>query len=78
MKINEIIAEQGMLQIQSDDEKETVLIDPKSNVKTVVPKDPNKPGMIKTNDQGKLELDTKTSGKIERGIKPGDAVMVKQ
>jgi len=78
MKINEIIAEQGMLQIQSDDEKETVLIDPKSNVKTVVPKDPNKPGMIKTNAQGKLELDTKTSGKIERGIKPGDAVMVKQ
>jgi hypothetical protein len=34
--------------------------------------------MIKTNDAGKLELDTKTSGKIERGIKPGDAVMVKQ
>jgi hypothetical protein len=34
--------------------------------------------MIKTNAQGKLELDTKTSGEIERGIKPGDAVMVKQ
>ena len=79
MKINEIITEMSpMLQIEKDDEKETVLVDPKSNVKTVVPKDPNKPGMIKTNDQGKLELDTKTSGKVERGIKPGDAVMIKQ
>jgi hypothetical protein len=78
MKINEIIVEQGILQIEKDDDKETTLVDPKTNVKTVVPKDPNKPGMIKTNDAGKLELDTKTSGKIERGIKPGDAVMVKQ
>ena len=79
MKINEIITEMSpMLQIEKDDDKETVLVDPKSNVKTVVPKDPTKPGMIKTNDQGKLELDTKTSGKVERGIRPGDAVMVKQ
>jgi len=79
MKINEIITEMSpMLQIEKDDDKETVLVDPKSNVKTTVPKDPSKPGMIKTNDQGKLELDTKTSGKVERGIKPGDQVMVKQ
>jgi hypothetical protein len=79
MKINEIITEMSpMLQIEKDDDKETVLVDPKSKVRTVVPKDPNKPGMIKTNDKGQLELDTKTSGKIERGIKPGDAVMVKQ
>lgn len=79
MKINEIINEQNVaLQIEKDDDNETVLVDPKTNVKTVVPKDPNKPGMIKTNDRGQLELDTKTSGKVERGIKPGDQVMIKQ
>jgi hypothetical protein len=78
MKINEIVSENVALQIEKDDDKETTLIDPKTSVKTVVPKDPTKPGMIKTDDRGNLELDTKTSGKVERGIKPGDTVMVKQ
>ena len=79
MRINEIISEQaGFLQIEKDDERETVLVDPKTKVKTVVPKDANKPGMIQKDDRGQLTLDTKTKGTVNRGIKPGDKVQVKQ
>ncbi len=78
MKINEIITEQSpILQIMKDDDKETTLIDPKSKVLTVVPKDPNKPGMISKDDRGNLTLDTQAKGTVDRGIKPGDKVMVK-
>lgn len=79
MRINEIISEQaGFLQIEKDDDKETVLVDPKTKVKTVVPKDPKKPGMITPDERGQLTLDTKTKGTVNRGIKPGDKVQVKQ
>lgn len=79
MKISEIISEQqGFLQIEKDDDKQTVLVDPKTKVKTIVPKDPNKPGMIQKDDRGQLTLDTQTKGTVDRGIKPGDKVTVKQ
>lgn len=78
MKITEIIVEQSpILQIMSDDDKETVLVDPKTQVKTVVPKDPSKPGAITKDERGNLTLDTQVKGTVDRGIKPGDKVMVK-
>ena len=78
MKMNEILSEQdAVLQIQQDDDKETVLIDPKTKIKTTVPKDTSKPGAIAKDERGNLTLDTKTKGTVDRGIKPGDNVTVK-
>ena len=81
MKIYEIVNEQmapgQMLDVMDDNDKETVLIDPKTKVKTVVPKDPNKPGFIQKDDQGKLTMSTKTNGTVDKSIKPGDKVTVK-
>lgn len=78
MKISELLAEQSpILQIMKDDEKETVLVDPKTKIQTVVPKDPMKPGAITKDERGNLTLDTKVKGTVDRGIKPGDKVMVK-
>ncbi len=78
MKMIEILSEQdAVLQIQQDDDKETVLIDPKTKIKTTVPKDPSKPGAIAKDERGNLTLDTKTKGTVDRGIKPGDNVTVK-
>ncbi len=77
MKIYEVMGQQ-VLQIEKDDDRETVLVDPKSKVKTIVPKDPTKPGAISKDDRGNLTLDQTTKGTVDRGIKPGDKVMVKQ
>ena len=78
MKINEILSEMdAVLQIEKDDDKETVLVDPKTKIKTTVPKDPSKPGAIAKDERGNLTLDTKTKGTVDRGIKPGDNVVVK-
>jgi len=78
MKIIELLAEQDqILQIEKDDEKETVLVDPISKIKTTVPKDPSKPGAIAKDERGELTLDPKTKGTVDRGIKPGDKVTVK-
>jgi hypothetical protein len=79
MKISELLNEAPqMLQIEKDDDKETTLVDPNTKVKTIVPKDPKKPGMIAKDETGKLTLDTKTTGSVDRGIRPGDRVQVKQ
>ena len=78
MKMNEILSEMdAVLQIEKDDEKQTVLVDPKTKIKTTVPKDPSKPGAITKDERGNLTLDTKTKGTVDRGIKPGDNVAVK-
>lgn len=78
MKMKDILGEDQFLQIELDDEKETVLVDPKTKIRTVVPKDPMKPGAITKDDRGNLMLDPKTKGTVDRGIKPGDKVLVKQ
>lgn len=79
MKISELLNEAPqILQIEKDDDKETTLVDPNTKVKTIVPKDPKKPGMISKDDAGKLTLDTKTTGAVDRGIRPGDRVQVQQ
>ena len=78
MKMNEILSEMdSILQIEKDDDNETTLVDPKTKIKTTVPKDPSKPGAITTDERGNLTLDTKTKGTVDRGIKPGDNVTVK-
>lgn len=80
MKIHEIVTEQmapgAMLDVLDDNDQETTLVDPKTKVKTVVPKDPKKPGMIQKDPQGKLTLSTKTNGTVDKGVKPGDKVTV--
>ena len=79
MKMSDIINEiDQILQIEKDDDNETSLIDPKTKIKTTVPKDPSKPGAIAKDERGNLTLDTKTKGTVDRGIKPGDNVTVKQ
>jgi len=81
MKIHELVREQiapgTMLDVLDDNDRETTLVDPKTKVKTVVPKDPKKPGVIQKDDQGKLTMSTKTNGTVDKGIKPGDKVAVK-
>ena len=78
MKMNEILSEMdAVLQIEKDDDNETILVDPKTKIKTTVPKDPSKPGAITKDERGNLTLDTKTKGTVDRGIKPGDNVVVK-
>lgn len=76
MKISELLSENQFLNIELDTDKETVLIDPKTKIKTVVPKDPKKPGAISKDNTGKLTLDTKTAGTVSRGMRPGDKVQV--
>ena len=78
MKMHEILSEMdAILQIEKDSDKETILVDPKTKIKTTVPKDPSKPGAITKDERGNLTLDTKTKGTVDRGIKPGDNVVVK-
>jgi len=83
MKINEIINknqlpqnQQQELQVVKDTPRETELVDPKTKVKTIVPKDPNKPGAIAKGAQGKLTMNKQDKGPVSRGIKPGDKVNV--
>lgn len=78
MKIYELMLEQDQtLQIEKDDDNETILVDPKTKIKTVVPKDPSKPGAIQADERGELTLDPNVKGSVDRGIKPGDTVKVK-
>jgi len=78
MKLHELMLEQDQtLQIEKDDDNETILVDPKTKIKTVVPKDPSKPGAIQADERGELTLDPKVKGSVDRGIKPGDTVKVK-
>ena len=52
----------------------------KTKVKTVVPKDPNKPGMIQRDPSGKLIMSNKPGQpqEVDDEIKPGDTVEVGQ
>lgn len=80
MKMYEIMLEQmapgTMLDVLDDNDNETTLVDPKTKVKTVIPKDPKKPGMIAKDNKGQLTLNTKTNGTVDKGIKPGDKITV--
>ena len=76
----DIIIEQmqagSQLDVLDDNDKETTLVDPKTKVRTVIPKDPSKPGMIAKDERGQLKLNTKTNGTVDKGIKPGDKITV--
>ena len=78
MKIFEVM--QGELQVLDANDKEVTLQDPKTKVKTVVPKDPNKPGMIQRDDAGNLVMSNKPGQpqEVDKEIKPGDKVQVGQ
>ena len=76
MKIRDILGEKE-LKVVGTDAKSTTLEDPITKVKTVVPKDPNKPGMIsKDPATNKFTLNTKTTGRVDNEIKPGENVQV--
>lgn len=84
MKISEIVKEVQQppqeLKVDSDNAEETVLIDPKTKVKTVLPKKskgPNAPAPITKDETGKLTMNKQKPGAgNQRGIKPGDTVKV--
>tara|TARA_B100002019_G_scaffold288534_1_gene302329 strand:+ start:49 stop:468 length:420 start_codon:yes stop_codon:yes gene_type:complete len=74
MKLYEILDEQTM-QVVANDMKSTTLIDPKTKIQTVIPKDPNKPGMITRDPQTqKLQATTQAAGEVDQEIKPGETV----
>jgi len=78
MKIHEVINKnQQELQVVKDTPRETELVDPKTKVKTIVPKDPKMPGAIAKDAQGKLTMNKQDKGSVSRGIKPGDKVSVR-
>lgn len=77
MKLYEVMGTQ-QLQVLDTNDKETVLVDPKSSVKTVIPKDPKKPGMISPNEKGEFELKQKQPGAVAKELKKGDTVKVGQ
>jgi len=78
MKLYELMLEQDQtLEIEKVDDNETILVDPQTKIKTIVPKDPSKPGAIQPDASGELTLDPKVKGSVDRSIKPGDTVKVK-
>src|SRR6056300_527032 len=76
MKVADILGEQT-LQVVADDPKQTTLVDPKTKIQTLIPKDPNKPGMItKDPTSNKFVVNTQQSGEVDQTIKPGEQVEV--
>lgn len=82
MKINEVIVKEQELEVQAADEKQVTLKDPKSGIETKVPLDPKKPGMIAPDPSDatgkRMVLDPKATGAVDKGIKPGTKVVMKQ
>jgi len=76
MKLYEILDEQTM-QVVANDMKSTTLVDHKTKIQTVIPKDPNKPGMITRDPQTqKLRATTQAAGEVDQQIKPGEQVEI--
>ena len=79
MRISEIIKEQE-LNVVNADEKQVTLIDPKTKVQSIVPKDPKKPGMIQPDPDdptGKsFKLDQNAKGQVAGELAPGAKVKV--
>ena len=76
MRISELM-QKTPLNVIKDDPNSTTLEDPNTKVKTVVPKDPKKPGMITKDPQtNKATLNTKTAGPVSTLLKPGEKVEV--
>ena len=71
------LSEQELTVVNADD-KQVTLIDPKTKITTIVPKDPAKPGIIQTDPDdasGKgFKLDMKTTGAVAPKIAPGAKV----
>lgn len=65
------------LKVIKQEPRQTTLQDPNTKVKTVVPNDPKKPGMIQKDQTGKAVLNTKAQGPVPV-VKPGQTVTVKQ
>ena len=81
MRISEIlIKEEQELNVSNSDDKHVTLIDPKTKVQTIVPKDPKKPGMIQPDPDdptGKgFKLDPNSKGQVADKLMPGTKVKV--
>jgi hypothetical protein len=74
MKIYEVAAKE--MEVERTNSSETVLVDPKTGIKTVVPKDPEKPGKIEQDDMGDWKLSTEQNGEVPDELAPGDTVAV--
>ena len=74
------LEEQQELNVVNADDRQVTLIDPKTKVQTIVPKDPNKPGMIQPDPDdptGKgFKLDPKSKGQVADKLMPGAKVKV--
>lgn len=66
------------LVVLTSDNKSTTLENPKTKVKTIVPKDPNKPGMIRKDSENQMVLDKETTGNVDNSLKPGQKVIAKK
>lgn len=77
MKIFEVAGTKE-LKVLKKDQRQTVLQDPETGIKTVVPEDPNKPGKIEPTETGEFELTMKKNGQVDRELKPGDTVKISQ
>ena len=79
MRIYEITEQQELTVVNADDTNVT-LIDPKTKIQTIVPKDPKKPGMIQPDPDdpsGKsFKLDSKSNGAVAPTLGPGAKVKV--
>lgn len=75
MKLHEVT--QDELTVEKDTGNEVHLKNPKSGVKTIIPKSPNKKGAISRDEKGEYVVDTNANnGKVEK-LKVGSKVKVK-
>lgn len=74
MRIYEVAA--GEMEVERTNSSETVLVDPQTGIKTVVPKDPEKPGKIEQDEMGEWKLSTEENGEVPDDLAPGDKVAV--
>lgn len=74
MRIYEVAASE--MEVERTNSSETVLVDRKTGIKTVVPKDPEKPGKIEQDEAGQWKLSKEENGEVPDELAPGDKVNV--
>jgi hypothetical protein len=87
MKLSDLLTEQELsefgqatqLKVVKDDDLETVLVDPKSNTKTVIDKKKNPAAVVQDPQTGKAMMTDKPEpGKKKTPLKPGTMVAAEQ
>ena len=78
MLISEVTGQGTELVVQKDDDKQTTLMNPKTKVTTIIPKDPNKKGTIAADPKkpGQFVMNQEEEGKVSNTLKTGSKVQV--